>query len=228
VEKNQYELCLEILRRFHQKKLLGNLVLIESWCMVFYKEYFYPNEKSEFETIKTRDIDFLIPAPSKITHKTDVPELMKDLGFVTTIAGSKGIIRLDHPDLILEFLVPERGRGQEKPVDLPQLGMNAVALRFLSFLTDNIIPLKVEDFYLYVPHPVNFSLHKLIVSQRRHNIDKSTKDHQMGVQVLNALIKKGESPAIKNVFAALPTKWRGIIIKSLDSIVHREILSLLT
>ena len=227
MEKKQYDLCLEILRRFNQKKLLGNIVLIGSWCMVFYEDYFRLFQKEGFDTFKTRDIDFLIPAPSKITHKTDVPELVKDLGFVTTIGGSKGIIRLNHPDLILEFLVPERGRGSEKPVDLPQLGMNAVALRFLNFLTDNIIPVKVEDFFLYVPHPVNFSLHKLIVSQRRHNKDKSSKDLQMGVQLLNALIKKGEGAAIKKVFNALPTKWRGIITKSLDAVEHREIILLL-
>lgn len=153
------------------------------------------SEKGGFDTFKTRDIDFLIPAPSKITHKTDVPELVKDLGFVMTFGGSKGIIRLNHPDLILEFLVPERGRGSEKPVDLPQLGMNAVALWFLNFLTDNIFPVKIEDFFLYVPHQVNFSLHKLIVSQRRHNKDKSSKDLQMGTQLLNALVKKGGGAA---------------------------------
>ena len=94
MEKKQYDLCLEILKRFSQKKLLGNVVLIGSWCMVFYKEYFHPTIKEGFDTFKTRDIDFLIPAPSKITQKTDVPELVKDLGFVTSIGGGKGIIRL--------------------------------------------------------------------------------------------------------------------------------------
>lgn len=227
MEKKQYELCLEILRRFNQRKLLGNVVLIGSWCMVFYEEYFHPTIKERFGTFKTRDIDFLIPAPSKISQKTDVPALVRDLGFVTSIGGSKGIVRLIHPDLILEFLVPERGKGSEKPVDLPQLGMNAVALRFLNFLTDNIIPVKVEDFFVYLPHPVNFSLHKLIVSQRRHNKEKSSKDRQMGVQLLNLLIKKGNAPAIKKVFGDLPPKWRGIIAKALDPIEDREILVIL-
>ncbi len=146
MEKKQYDLCLEILRRFHREKLLGNLVLIGSWCMVFYEEFFHLSEKEAFDIFKTRDIDFLIPAPSKITHKTDVPELVKDLGFVTDIGGSRGIIRLNHPDLILEFLVPERGRGSEKPVNLPQLGMNAVALRFLNFLTRLSFPSKSRTF----------------------------------------------------------------------------------
>jgi hypothetical protein len=136
VAEKQYELCLEILRRFKREKLLGNLVLIGSWYLVFYEDYFHSRKGVDVAALKTRDIDFLIPSPSKITHKTDVPALFKDLGFVVTIGTSNGLIRLNHPDLILEFLVPERGRGQDKPV-----------LRFLNFLTENVIPVKVEDFH---------------------------------------------------------------------------------
>jgi len=49
---------------------------------------------------------------------------------VTTIKGSRGYVKLDHPDLLLEFLVPEKGKGTDKPHPLPKLGMNAVALIF--------------------------------------------------------------------------------------------------
>lgn len=226
--EKQYELCLEILRRFKREKLLGNLVLIGSWCLVFYEDYFHSGKAVDAAALKTRDIDFLIPSPSKITHKTDVPALFRDLGFVVTIGGSNGLIRLNHPDLILEFLVPERGRGQDKPVNLPQLGMNATALRFLNFLTENVIPVKVEDFHIFVPHPVNFSLHKLIVSQRRVNKDKAIKDRQMGVRLLNDLINKGDDGIIKRVFNAAPIKWRKEILKGLDPLEDRKILALLT
>jgi len=227
VAKNQYDLCLEILRRFHREKLLGNLVLIGSWCLVFYEIYFRPTGKFDVDALKTRDIDFLIPSPSKITHKTDVPALFSDLGFKVTIGGAKGIIRLSHPDLTLEFLVPERGRGQDKPVALPQLGMNAVALRFLNFLTDNIIPIKVEDFYVFVPHPINFSLHKLIVSRRRLNKDKAVRDREMGLRILNDLIEKGESGAIQRVFNPLPPRWRKEILSALHPTDDRKIIALL-
>jgi hypothetical protein len=227
VAEKQYELCLEILRRFKREKLLGNLILIGSWCLVFYEDYFHSKKGVDAAALKTRDIDFLIPSPSKIAHKTDVPALFKDLGFVVTIGGSNGLIRLSHPDLILEFLVPERGRGEEKPVNLPQLGMNATALRFLNFLTENIIPIKVEDFHIYVPHPVNFALHKLIVSQRRSNKDKSTKDSQTAVRLLNDLIVKGEGGAIRRVFNAAPAKWRKEMLKGLDPLEDRKIIELL-
>ena len=225
--EKQYELCLEILRRFRREKLLGNLVLIGSWCLIFYEDYFQSGKAVNAAALKTRDIDFLVPSPSKIVHKIDIPALFEDLGFVVTIGGSNGLIRLNHPDLILEFLVPERGRGQDKPVNLPQLGMNATALRSLNFLTENVIHVKVEDFHILVPHPVNFSLHKLIVAQRRSNKDKSIKDRQMGIRLLNDLIKKGDGGLIRRIFDAAPTKWRKEIVKGLDPLENRQVLTLL-
>ena len=38
MEKSQYNLCIEILRRFHKAGLLNDFILIGSWAMVFYKE----------------------------------------------------------------------------------------------------------------------------------------------------------------------------------------------
>jgi len=38
VEKTQYELCIEVLRRFDKAGVLRNIVLIGSWCMPFYIE----------------------------------------------------------------------------------------------------------------------------------------------------------------------------------------------
>lgn len=81
--------------------------------------------------LMTRDIDFLIENPKSMRLKVNIPELLKDLGFIVSFTGSQGYIKLSHEDLILEFLVPEKGRGVEGPVPLPSLGMNAVALRFL-------------------------------------------------------------------------------------------------
>ena len=45
MEKNQYELCIKVLQRLHNAGVLDSLVLIGSWCIPFYKEYF---SKSDF------------------------------------------------------------------------------------------------------------------------------------------------------------------------------------
>ncbi|MBU1147216.1 MAG: nucleotidyltransferase domain-containing protein [Candidatus Omnitrophica bacterium] len=216
MEKNQYKLCLEVLRRFNKAGILDGMILIGSWLLYFYKDYFKKTPYIDIATLRTRDIDFLVPLSIKIKKTIDVPELLKDLGFVTDFKGSKGYIKLDHPDLILEFLVPEKGRGSDEPYKLPQLGMNAVSLRFLSFLIDNVIRVKVEDFYINVPHPANFALHKLIIFQRRAREYKALKDKSTAIEILKALSNKGEGRIIKKTLDSISEKWRKKIIKGLE------------
>jgi hypothetical protein len=119
VEKKQYELCLEVLKRFQNAGILKDIILIGSWCVYFYKYYFTKSDYADHITVKTRDIDFLIPTPLKTKKKVDVPGLLEDLGFIIDQKGSKGYIKLDHPALIIEFLVPERGKGIDHPYPLP-------------------------------------------------------------------------------------------------------------
>ena len=116
--------------------------------------------------LRTRDMDFLVPEPRKMKKTSNVPSLLRDLGFVVDFQGSKGYMRLNHPDLIVEFLVPEKGRTSNKPYPLPALGMNAAALRFLDLLTENVIKVKVDKYLISLPHPINYALQKIIISGR--------------------------------------------------------------
>lgn len=141
--------------------------------------------------------------------------------------GSKGYIKLEHPDLLLEFLVLEKGRGTDRPFPLPKLGVNAVALRFLSFLSSNTIKVKVEDFYVTMPHPANFALHKLIIFQRRLKKDKAVKDRNIAIEVLKSLIDKGETSIIRQVFSSIPKKWQARVIKGLNKSEDKDILAVL-
>lgn len=228
MEKKQSDLCLEILRRFNKAGILNDLILIGSWCVYFYQDYFSNVPYIDQAAIKTRDIDFLIDAPSRIRHNVNIPEILKDLGFVTIYRGSKGYIKLDHPELILEFLVPEKGKGTDKPVPLPMLGVNAVALRFLSFLSSNTIKVKVEDFFVTLPHPVNFALHKLIIFQRRLKEEKAIKDRNTAIEILKALINKGDMAILKPAFNSMLPKWQKKVIKGLEEVKEKAIFSLLT
>ncbi|MDP3024029.1 MAG: GSU2403 family nucleotidyltransferase fold protein [candidate division Zixibacteria bacterium] len=227
MEKKQYELCLEILRRFHKANILNDFVLIGSWCVFFYKDYFSSVSYINHATLKTRDMDFLISKPDKIKQTIDIPNLLKDLGFVTAFRGTCGYIKLDHPDLIVEFFVPAKGKGSERPYSVPKLGINAEALRFLDFLSENTIEVKIEDFYLNLPHPVNFALHKLIVFQRRNQEDKAIKDRNIALEILWALINKGEANIIHNIFRSTPQNWQRKIIKGLQEAKEKEVLEIL-
>jgi len=227
VEKKQYDLCLEILRRFHKEGILDDLILIGSWCVYFYADYFRGTPYIDQTTVRTRDIDFLIDNPAHIKREVDIPSLLKDLGFVTIYKGSKGYIKLDHPDLILEFLVPEKGKGSHLPHPLPKLGLNAVALRFLTFLSQNTIRIKVENFHLTLPHPANFALHKLIIFQRRLKEDKAIKDRNTTIEILKALIQKGEASEVKRILKALPIKWQKKIADGLKIAADKDVIKTL-
>lgn len=224
MEKSQYNLCIEVLRRFAKANILNNIILIGSWCIPFYKEYF--REVEYIPTIKTRDIDFLIPSPSRIKTKVDIPELLEDLGFVINFLGSKGYIRLEHQELMIEFLIPEKGKGSDKPYPLPQLGLNAQPIRMLNMLTDNTIKVKVKDIPVFLPHPAYFALHKLMISARRSKREKSARDKIASLEILRALINKGEIDTIINVLDSIPVKWKKKILKVLVNEREHEILKL--
>jgi hypothetical protein len=172
-------------------------------------------------------MDLLIPQPHAIRSQTDVAQLLKDLGFVVGFSRSKGYIRLEHPQLIIEFLVPEKGRGTDKPYALPQLGVNAQALRFLEFLSQKTITAKVGSATVTLPHPATFALHKLLIVSRRPKPEKQVKDKDTAIRILNALIVKGQVDTILEAFETMPKRWQGMIKRQLTDITEKHLAELL-
>jgi len=224
VEKSQYDLCIEILERLNNQKVLTDIILIGSWCLPFYEKHFF--KQSEISPLRTRDLDFFVPDPQHVKAKTDIPERLKDLGFVEDFIG-EGYMRLIHPDLFVEFLVQERGRGSSKPYPLPQLGLNAQRLRFLDLLAENTIQIKVENLRLRLPHPANFALHKLIVMHRRTKADKAEKDKTVALSILQALIKAKKGHSIKIAFQHISKKWQRKITETLKENKFEKTISFL-
>ncbi len=167
----------------------------------------------------------LIPHPSTIKTKVDVAELLKELGFIVGFTGSKGYIRLEHPQLIVEFLVPQLGRGSDKPYPLPQLGLNAQALRFLDFLTQHTIAVEVNRMSINLPHPANFALHKLLILDRRNVPEKTAKDKDAAIRILKALMNKGEQDFVRTVYDSMPRRWQTKIKKVLVELQEKDVLS---
>ncbi|MBI5399208.1 hypothetical protein HZB07_01130 [Candidatus Saganbacteria bacterium] len=225
MEKSQSDLCFNVLKQFAKRKLLDKIILIGSWCLPFYKQYF---SGIEFQsTIKTRDLDFLLPNPSSFKYKADIPSLLKSLGFVLGFKGSKGYIILQHPDLIVEFLVIEKGKGFDEPIPFPNLGVNATALRFLNFLTMKTIKVIIDNITVTLPHPANFALHKLIIAQRRRNSEKKEKDFAAAINVIEALIEKKEEIELRKAFFSIPKKWQDKINKGLKELGEEKIIELI-
>lgn len=225
MEKSQYELCVEVLRRLDHAGILKHVILVGSWCTLLYRDFFA--SRSYSPSLKTRDLDLLIPKPSAIDSQADVAALLRDLGFVVGFTGSKGYLRLEHPQLIVEFLVPERGRTSDKPYPLPQLGMNAQALRFLEFLARNTIVVNVEGIAVALPHPASFALHKLLVGTKRSSPEKQAKDKEAAMRVLHALLDRDQGNLMTAAFDAMPQRWRTKVIHQLTDPRDREVLELL-
>jgi hypothetical protein len=145
----------------------------------------------------------------------DLPVLLKDLGFVVDFSP-KGAFRLVHPELIIDFVVPETGKGDDNPFPIPQLGLNAQKLRFLEILFMNPLKIEVDDFALTLPHPAAFALQKLIISWRRPKEERRLKERQEGIRLLNSLITKGEIDRVINIFNTFPRRWKSSIIRALE------------
>jgi hypothetical protein len=228
--QEQYELLHKVLTKFQSSGVLDNVILIGSWCTYFYKEYFANQIYNP--TIKTTDIDFLVPLPIKTNKKVDIAELLRDDGFIVKQA-IRGDILLEHPGLKIEFLIPDQGKGFEAPFRLDQFGLNAQPLRMLNILTRNTITIESNGIKVKVPHPATYGLHKLIVSQERKSQDKRLKDQESSLYVLNALIKKGESGTIKTIFDGMLTSEREKVLYALtkcdkQGVLHvQEVISVL-
>ena len=213
MEKKKYELCLEVLRRMKEHDILDKIMLVGSWCVFLYDDYF--KGENLLPALRTRDIEFLFPVPFTLHCKTDLYGLLKDLGFVMDYKGNQGYIVFEHPDLILEFLAPARGRESEKPISIERLGINAQPLRFMDALSHNPIQLFFDDVAVTLPHPADFALNKLLVAGRRTVLGKAEKDRTQAVALLNALNANGEFEMARTAYASMPKGWKNTIWQEL-------------
>jgi hypothetical protein len=203
--------------------ILDKIMLVGSWCVVLYEDYF--NKKGVLPAIRTRDLEFLIPIRPRLGRKIDLYGLLKDLGFILDYKGEQGYITFQHPDLILEFLVPARGAETDKPRPIAQLGINAQALRFMDFLAQDPIQMLFHDIKVTLPHPANFALQKLLIAKRRKQKDKAGKDKAQAVAVLTALDDSGELATACALYQSVPKSWRKTVEQELTALHENDILA---
>lgn len=217
---DQQRLVCRLFRSLEGAGVLNHVVLIGSWCLLAYKHYFtgVPFEPG----IRTRDIDLLVPTPLRLTQPVDIEQVLGPLGFVLRRGGDKGYMQFVHAELMLEFIVPERGRGSEKPYDLRALGINAQPLRYMDFLCKDVLQLPFGGLDVSVPHPARFALLKLIVSGRRQKPVKRENDLRQAEQVIRALVVSGQQEKLREVFAAMPKKWQGDVRRALAALPEGE------
>ena len=131
-------LFISILYSLYDVGVLEDIILIGSWCHYFYRVYF--SNAQEIPLLRTLDIDFLIPRPVKIQKDVNIPEILERLDFIPQNNYMTGYTKYVHPELELEFLIADLGKGSgNKPYEIPKLHINAQGLRYLNLLQSHTI-----------------------------------------------------------------------------------------
>lgn len=203
----QERFFLKILRTLHQAGALKELILIGSWCQYFYRIYF--DNSPEIPAVRTLDLDFLVPHPGKVVRDVDIGSLLTGIGFEPQIDYPSGLQRFQHPELLVEFLVPSRGRGADSPYEVKKLHVNAQSLRFLNLLSEHTITVKSGGIAVRIPEPAAYVLHKFIVGRRRDKEEKSRRDFSAAKEIGEFLLSRPEERSkLKRIFDGFPEKWR--------------------
>ena len=95
------------------------------------------------------------------------------------------------------------------------LGMNAQPLRFMDVALMMTVRLRFADVPVTAPHPAAFALHKLLVVPRRTNTEKSRKDLDAALMILELLEKKEETDLVRNLLKKFPRPWKKTVLSVL-------------
>lgn len=209
----QDEIIDQLLKLLNKESLLEYLMLVGSWCLHIYRHTF--KESDLLPPLRTTDIEFDASFLRRSPQKIDLLVLLRTIGFEVDFKGEGHIVMI-RPEISIEFLVPEIGRGSSVPYPLPGFGINAQPLRFLSFLEEEIQTLPYKGLYVKVPHPARFALHKLLISQRRTKEYKAEKDVEQALAVWDMVARMGQAEKISELFHSLKPRWKAYIKSALQ------------
>jgi hypothetical protein len=210
---DDFELFSSVLQALEDVGILSSLVIIGGWAQHLYRRYF--NNPNELSILRTFDIDLLFARPPRLLAHGNLDEAFGAIGFRRQ-NGANGSTKYSHPEAEIEFLIPDRGRGDEEPYLIKELAIRAQSLRLVDRLMVEPIEVKYGKFRVKVPDPIRFCFHKLLVSKRRPRKGKREKDIQTAIE-LAALLSR--SPKWRKFLPArldeLPPKQRALVLSLL-------------
>jgi len=181
-------LFLKIIEKLDTGNVLQHIVLIGSWVLPLYKAYF--DDDPEVPVLRTTDVDFLLEMPPNISNRFDIPIALLELGFEPEWSIEGDYCKYVHPDMEVEFLIPELGRGIGNAVKITELGISAQPLRFLSLAHTRSMYVTYHGYNIRVPEPEVFVLLKLLILPRRKDQAKRQKDASTARALGEFLLKK--------------------------------------
>ena len=193
--------------------ILSDIVIIGGWAQHLYRRYF--NNPPELSALRTFDIDILFRRPPAVRPHGSIEEALNVAGFEKKIAGD-GSTKFVSREAEVEFLIPDRGRGDSGPYRIQELSIGAQSLRHLDMLTMDPIQVRYGRNLVAVPDPIRFLFHKLIISKKRLNSAKRQKDRTTAFELAALLsrIPKWRS-VMGNRFQELPKPQRATVLSLL-------------
>ncbi len=200
-------LFLKIIEKLNTGNVLQHIVLIGSWVLPIYKTYF--NDDPEIPVLRTTDVDFLLEMPPNFSNRFDIPLALSELGFEPEWSLQGDYCKYVHPDMEVEFLIPEQGRGIGKAVKIAELGISAQPLRFLSLAYKRSMYVPYRGYSIRVPEPEVFVLLKLLILTRRKDKSKRKKDASTARALGDFLLRRAERRSrMEDLFKGLPKGWQ--------------------
>ena len=89
--KNTDSIFENILKLLHDEGILEDLIIIGGWCLIIYRHLF--NYPKEISSLRTSDIDFLIPIGQKFSKDIDIGTVFSKLDFEQVFSMPKGFIK---------------------------------------------------------------------------------------------------------------------------------------
>ena len=220
--EEKYKLLSAVLQKLQEEGVLNGLVIVGSWCQYYYRILF--DDAPEIPMIRTTDIDFLVPNPSKFQNKVDVSDLLNSLGFDSDFDYSTGLVKYVHPDLEIQFLTPASGRVKDAPYEIKQLNINAEGLTYMKMLQDYRFSMMHHGVTVWLPEPEAFCLHKILISHKRKNSEKKEKDLMAAKSIGELCLEyKTRRERLKSIYDRQPKKWQKSIsdtLKELSTEMH--------
>jgi hypothetical protein len=205
--EREHDLFLAVLAGLDEEGALQDIVLIGGWCLLVYREYF--EGSAEIPMKRTTDLDFMVPNPPKIHRDVDVPLILEALGFDRSVSLPDGLVKYVHPDLEVEFLTPDRGKGRDRPYKIDKLHVEAQGLRFLDLLQRHVMNTSFHGMVICVPEPAAYTLHKFIISGRRTKAFKRAKDMDTACSLGEYLLGlENQRHMLRDVYNGMHVKWK--------------------
>ena len=216
-----------ILKDFDDNGILQDFILIGSWALRVYSEHF--KNDPQVPVVATQDMDFLVTNPPKVSREVDIPELLSKYELEEQYSPRGDYSKFIGPDFEVEFLYPEKGKGEPTGKRVAGLKIVATPLRYMNFIQDYAETMEYKGHKVRVPEPTVFVLMKYLLTIKRKAGDKAkiAKDLSTAQDLEFFLLDNDFQQEFKDRFNDMPKKWQKELMTVLEE-NGSELLGLLT